>query len=238
MEWDDATRERLEVALNEADVVGVRLDPAGAYADVLLHVIALPESGPLMKDGRRIMRLNRPAELRFLLRRDPVGERAATQPAIPLADEAAVENLFDSLAWGGSIYGWRFFDDPGLTGDWPADPSLRISIRTEGGAHSFYWFNECGVERDGEAEGFCIEGTVTFDDLAVFDAEEREIPIDTFIADGVRQWDAVYAQDARLTVEAQRESQNRAPKWRKWAEGGESAWAQSEFCVTTLPVSV
>jgi hypothetical protein len=65
-----------------------------------------------MKDGRRIMRLNRPAELRFLPRRDPLGEQAATQPAIPLADEAAGENLFDSLAWGGSIYGWRFFESP------------------------------------------------------------------------------------------------------------------------------
>ncbi|MFT3873754.1 MAG: hypothetical protein QM714_14110 [Nocardioides sp.] len=223
MEWDDVTRERLEVALNESDVVGVRLDPARAYVDVLLHVIALPESGPLMKDGRRIMRLKRPAELRFLLRRDPIGEQAATQPAIPLADEAAVENFFDSLAWGGSIYGWRFFDEPGLTRDWPADPSLRIPVRTEGGAHSFYWFNECGIERDGEAEAFCIEGTVTFDDLVVFDAEEREIPIETFIADGVRQWDALYAHDERLSVEAQRESQNRAPKWRKWAEGAESA---------------
>jgi hypothetical protein len=223
MEWDDATRERLEVALNESDVVGVRLDAAGAYVDILLHVIALPESGALAKDGRRIMRVMRPAELRFLLRRDPVGEQAATQPAIPLADEEAVENFFDSLAWGGSIYGWRFFDEPGLTSDWPADPSLRISVRTEGGPHSFYWFNECGVERDGDSEAFCIEGTITFDDLAVFDAEERAIPIETFIADGVRQWDALYAHDERLSVDAQRESQNRAPKWRKWAEGAESA---------------
>jgi hypothetical protein len=223
MEWDDAIRERLGVALNESDVVGVRLDPARAHVDVLLHVIALSESGPLTKDGRRIMRLMRPAELRFLLRRDPIGEQAAIQPAIPLADEAAVENFFDSLAGGGSIYGWRFFDEPGLTSDWPADPSLRVPVRAEGGAHSFYWFNECGVERDGETEAFCIEGTVTFDDLAVFDAEEREIPIETFIADGVRQWDAFYAHDERLSVEAQRESQNRAPKWRKWAEGAESA---------------
>jgi len=137
MKWDAATRERLETALNESDVVGVRLDPTGAYVDVLLHVIALPESGPLAKDGRRIMRLMRPAELRFLLRRDPVGEQAAPQPAIPLADEAAVENFFDSLAWGGSIYGRRFFDESGLTSDWPADPSLRIPVRTDGGTHSF-----------------------------------------------------------------------------------------------------
>lgn len=223
MDWDDATRESLETALNESDVVGVRLDPAGAHVDVLLHVIALPESGPLLKDGRRIMRLTRPSELRFLLRRDPIGQQTATQPAIPLADVDAVEKFFDSLAWGGSIYGWRFFDEPGLTSDWPAEPSLRVSVRTGGGAHSFYWFNECGVEKDGETEGFCIEGTVTFDDLVVLDAAGREIPIDAFIADGVRQWDSLYAHDERLSVDAQRESQQEAPKWRRWALGSQSA---------------
>lgn len=77
--------------------------------------------------------------------------------------------------------------------------------------------------RRGECEALCIEGTVTFDDLVVLDAEEREIPIETFVADGVRQWDALYALDERLSVDAQRESRNRAPKWRKWAEGAESA---------------
>lgn len=166
MDWDEATRQRLEAALNESDVVGVRLDPAEAHVDVLLHVIALPESGPLIKDGRRIMRLTRPSELRFLLRRDPIGEQAATQPAIPLADAAAVEDFFDSLAWGDSIYGWRFFDEPSLTTDWPPEPSLRIAVRPDAGAHSFYWFNEGGVERDGVTESFCIEGTIAFDDLA------------------------------------------------------------------------
>lgn len=222
MDWD-ANRDRLETALNETDVVGVRLDPSGAHVDVLLHVIALPESGPLTKDGRRIMRLTRPAELQFLLRRDPVGEQPVTQPSIPLADEPAVEDFFDSLAWGGSIYGWRFFDDAGLTNDWPADPSLRISVRTDGGAHSFYWFNECGVESDGETVAFCIEGTVTFDDVVVLDAAGREVPIETFIADGVRQWDALYAHDERLSVDAQHEAQQGALKWRKWAIGGQSA---------------
>ncbi len=155
MEWDDATRERLETALNESDVVGVRLDPAG------------------------------------------------------------VEDFLESRAWGGSIYGWRYFDDPALTRDWPADPSLSIAIHSDGGAHSFYWFNECGVEGDGETESFCIEGTVTFDDLVVLDAAEHEIPLETVIADGVRQWDAFYRHDERLSLEAQHESQAGAPRWSK-----------------------
>lgn len=72
-------------------------------------------------------------------------------------------------------------------------------------------------------ESFCIEGTITFDDLVVLDADAREIPIDMFIADGVRQWDALYAHDERLSVDAQRESQQEAPKWRAWAVGSRSA---------------
>ncbi len=213
------------MALNESEVVGIRVDPDGRHVDVLLHVIALPKAGPLLKDGRRIMRLTRPAELRFLLRRDPIGEQVATQPAIPLADEATVEAFFESLAWGGSIYGWRFFDDPELTSDWPVESSLHITLRDDASAHTFYWFNECGVEREGETETFCIEGTVVFDELVVLDAAEREVPIDTFIADGVRQWDALYTHDPRLSVEAQHEVGAGAPKWRRWALGGESAIA-------------
>lgn len=218
VEWDDATRERLEVALNESEVAGVRMNPDGAHVDVLLHVVALPEFGPLVKDGRRIMRLTEPSEVRFLLRRDVAGDGVADQPAIPLADEAAVEEFFASLAWGGAIYGWRFFDLPELTSDWPATPSLRIQVGAGRGAHSFYWFNECGVAQDAGA-AYCIEGTVTFDDIVVLDADEREIPVELFVADGVRQWEALYAQDERLTVEAQRESRHGAPRWRRRWDG-------------------
>lgn len=223
MRWDDATREGLETALNESDVVGVRLCPDSQYVDVLLHVHSLPPAGPLMKDGRRILRLTSPSELRFLLRRDPLGEQPATQPAIPMADLSAVEDFFESLAWGGSIYGWRFFDEPELTSDWPAEPSLAVTVSDSVTPHTFYWFNECGVERDGYTAGYCIEGTIAFEDLQVLDASEREIPTETFIADGVRQWDALYAHDERLSVEAQREAHKAVSKWRTWASGGESA---------------
>jgi hypothetical protein len=72
MDWDNETRERLETALNESDVVGVRLDSSELHVDVLLHVLSLPANGLLAKDGRRILRLTAPSELRFLLRTDPV----------------------------------------------------------------------------------------------------------------------------------------------------------------------
>lgn len=223
MYWDDTSRERLETALNESDVVGVLLDPQHRHVDVLLHVLSLPASGPLARDGRRILRLAEPTELRFLLRRDPLGEHPSTQPAIPLTNLDAVEDFFESLAWGGSIYGWKFFDEPDLVQDWPEEPSLTVQLSSAAAAHTFYWFNECGLEREGETVRFCIEGTVSFADLRVLDASEHEIPVDTFIEDGVRHWDALYTRDERLSVESQREAQNEAPKWRRWATGGESA---------------
>jgi hypothetical protein len=66
MQWDDETRGTLETAQNESDVLGVRLDASGACRDLLLHVPALPETGPIDPDARRILRLKSP----ILLRRD------------------------------------------------------------------------------------------------------------------------------------------------------------------------
>lgn len=223
MDWHDETREGLEMALNESDVVGIRLDPSERYVDVLLHVLSLPVSGPLPKDGRRVLRLTAPSELRFLLRTGPVGEQPSDHPAVPLPDLTAVERFFDSLAWGGSIYGWRFFDDSELTSDWPVKPSLTVQLRDTPALHSFYWFNECGVEQGVETTSYCIEGTIAFDDLLVLDASGNEISTETFIADGVRHWEALYVHDARLSTGAQRAAQQGAPKWREWATGGRSA---------------
>ncbi len=102
-------------------------------------------------------------------------------------------------------------------------PSLVVEVQPVPADHTFYWFNECGVGRGDEAKAYCIEGTIAFDDLAVFDAAGGEIPTGRFLEDGVRHWDALYAHDARLSVDAQREAHERAPKWRAWATGAESA---------------
>lgn len=223
VDWGEAERSRLETALNESDFVGVRLEPSGDV-DILLHVLSLPPSGPLPRDGRRVLRLTSAQELSFLLRADRGGEQLTEQQVIPLANLAAVEAFFASLAWGGSIYGWRFFDDPELTADWPAEPSLTVRQRgAMPGDHTFYWFNECGAAEGEVTVGYCLEGTVTFRDVRVLDALGNELPVETFIADGIRHWDAVFARDERLSPEAQQVAQRDAPKWRAWAQGSHGA---------------
>ena len=211
MRWDEETRAAVDVALNEADVLGIRIEPSGAWCDLLLHVVALPETGPLDADARRILRLTSPAQVRVVLRTDRTGS-AGYGPAIPLPGLDTVEDFFASLGWSGSMYGWKFLDDPSLTHDWPARPSLTIGIRPGAGPHSLFWFNECGREEGRASVAYCIEGTVTFGDLEVLRADATPQPIDEFIADGHRYWQALRGHDARLSVEAQRAAQDWAPR--------------------------
>lgn len=217
VQWDEETRGHLEVALNEADVLGIRLDPSGAWCDLLLHVLALPETGPIDPDARRILRLAAPAQLRVMLR--PETGTAGYGPVIPLAGLDAVEDFFASLSWSGSMYGWKFLDRPSLTHDWPAQPSLTVAVREGAGSHSLYWFNQCRREEADTSVAYCIEGTVTFEDLEILRADATPQPLDEFIAAGLNFWQALHSRDPRLSVEAQRAAQDGTPSWRPYARG-------------------
>lgn len=61
--WTGTTRLEggLETALNESDVVAVRLDPPVRTSTSCFHVIAVPESGPLIKDGRLTRSIDAPS---------------------------------------------------------------------------------------------------------------------------------------------------------------------------------
>jgi hypothetical protein len=213
--WNTQTRTALEAALNEADVLGIRLAESGGWCDVLVHVLALPEAGPLDPDARRILRLFLPAQVKVLLREDRV-EPAGYGPVIPLPGLDAVEDFFASLSWSGSMYGWRFLDVASLADDWPAEPSLALSLRPEAGSHSLYWFNECGAREGGTTAAYCIEGTVTFADLEVRRADGTLEPLEEFIADGDRYWRALHSRDPRLSTDAQRAAQDGTPSWRPY----------------------
>lgn len=215
VDWRDDNRERLEVALTESDVVGVRL-PAieGGAVDVLLHVLALPESGPVANDPRRMLRFCGVDDVRVLLRRVT---RDGDGPPIELADLDAVEGFFESLVTGESLYGWRYFDEPSLTEDWPEQPSLRLTFDASPAPHQFYWFNECGRHEQGELRSYCIEGTIGFRDLEVLDAAGRRQNLDEFIADGARWWRGLQDSDPRVSVDAQSDARERQVFWRHWS---------------------
>lgn len=205
----------MDVALNEADVLGIRLAQAGAWCDLLMHVLALPETGPLDPDARRILRLTMPGRVSILLRRDRLGLDGCG-PVIPVSGLDAVEDFFASLSWSGAMYGWKFLDDPSLTSDWPARPSLTVEVRPAAAPHSLYWFNECGRAEGDTSAAYLIEGAVTFEDLEVLRADATPQRLDEFIADGRRHWQAMHNGDQRLSTEAQRAAQDGTPSWREY----------------------
>ena len=209
MTWEDRTREGLNITLNEAEVVGLRLEGTGAWCDLLLHVSLLPEDGPLDPDRRRILRLLAPGVVSVLLRTD---EAETYGDPLPLGSLDDVEAFFASLTRWDAMYGWRFVDDPERTADWPDHPSLTVRVRDGDAAHRLFWFNECGQDE----ASYCIEGTVTFDEIEVFRADGTPQPRDEFIADGVRQWQAFEAGDERLGLEAQEAALDGTPTWRPY----------------------
>lgn len=215
MEWEDKTRRAVEAGLNEAEVLGIRLEPTGAWCDLFLHVVALPETGSLDPDARRILRLNSPAQVRILLGKD-LAASSGYGPVMPFAGLDAVEDLFASLCWSGSLRGWKFLDDPSLTRSWPAESSLALDIRPGEGSHSLFWFNECGRNEGDTNVAYCIEGTITFEDLEVLRAGASPQPLDEFISEGHRYWQALHGRDERLSTQAQRAAQDGTPSWRPY----------------------
>lgn len=203
----------LNVALNEATVVGLRPVPGGGVV-LLLNVLALPATGPADPDGRRALICSGVSRTRVLLRRWNTAGDPTYGPAIPLRDFEAVEEFFASLSMFGAMYGWEFLDKPDLIDDWPPVVSLDRSLDAAAAAHSLYWFNECGQDdgRDGYVT-YCIEGVVDFQELTVERFDGTPVALEEFAAAGKRWWQGLYGNDPRVSPSAQ-VALGEPPSWR------------------------
>ncbi|SDY06040.1 hypothetical protein SAMN05421504_104379 [Amycolatopsis xylanica] len=178
--------ELLNVALNEATVLGLRPRPDGGVA-LLLEVLALPET----PDARRELIMSGVSRVRVLLRREIIGEGYG--PPIPLDGFAAIEAFFASITLPKSMYGWEFFDLPDVPDDWPPNVSFDVRPSAGPGSHSLHWFNEAGLDSEqGGYTPYCIEGIVEFETLAVTYADGTPLSLEDFAAAGKRWWDDFY----------------------------------------------
>ncbi|WP_216215421.1 hypothetical protein [Amycolatopsis aidingensis] len=209
----ERVRPDLNVALNEAAVVGLRPRPDNRV-ELLLHVLALPEQGPVDPDTRRALILSGVSEVRVLLRREYPGATRSDGPAIPLRDYGEVEDFFAAIGLCGTMYGWEFLDCTDPADDWPSVASLDIRTNATPGAHSLYWFNECGL--DNEDSGYvpyCIEGVIEFAELTVERFDGTPMAVEDFVAAGKRWWRAMPEEDPRVSPDAQA-TQPPSPRWR------------------------
>lgn len=219
MHWDKQLVDRLDLAFNEATVCGLRYDPSAAEVRLLVEVLALPEIGPIDPDPRRVVAFCGVSSVEVILRPDmPSGPG----PVLPLESLEALETFFASLGQADAMYGWSFIDVIDVSDDWKASPSLieRTSLQPAA-VHTLHWFTECGRPgREDEWERYVLQGVIRFDSVRVERGDSRPMPLEEFLADARRWWNAFESHDARLSGDAQKQAQARAASWRPW--GGTS----------------
>ncbi len=188
MEFSDEQVYAFGVALNEATVVAVAVDPERRAVAVTLGVLSLPEGGgPGPADPRVVLFLEPAGRIAASLRHGRWDDAAAPVEPFELGDLPGVVAGFLQL----SLYGWKFLDVPAddrfarwcdrLSLDWSSEPG--------GLAHTLDLF-QASPER-------ILDLRVWFDGIRIFTPDGHELAFDEFTAAGLRWWDALKAGDPR-----------------------------------------
>jgi hypothetical protein len=216
VEWDHGLVDRLDLALNESTVCGLHYDADRGEARLLIEVDALPEVGPIDRDPRRAVVMSSVESIEVIVRSDRAGGYG---PVLPVGSLDDLEQFFAGLSWAHPMYGWEFVDVADDGPAWQVEPSLRVIPGGGLAAHSLRWFTECGsAGRTGQPRSYVLQGVVWFAGLRIERADARPVPLEEFVADARRWWDAFRRGDARVSVDAQRQAQAGAARWRSWAD--------------------
>jgi hypothetical protein len=168
----------LGVALNEATLLGVEVDPSRRVAKLNLGVLSLPVEGSAQQDR----------EVQILL--SPVGRVCAVRSAAGAVQSFAIDELLRVVQdFGGCpIYGWEFLDTRFTK---PDQVSLDVGFpEPEGRGHSIAVFQDGGVKGR-------LDLWIWFDALKVLTSAGDPVPLADFIEGGRRWWDALHAGDPR-----------------------------------------
>ncbi len=198
------------LALDEATVVGIEVEPEERWVALTFTVLRLPaDEGPPPSDPR----------VQFVL--EPVGRIAASlrhgnwDDAAARVEEFELDRLEKVLATfeQASIYGSEFLDVPEKDGfaRWAERLSLDWRSEPGGTSHTLDLFQELGGSRH-------LELRLWFDELRIFDPDGHEIAFDNFTAAGVRWWDGFHAGDPRTDGEGIHRIAPPPRRWR-WLRG-------------------
>jgi hypothetical protein len=184
--WEQLKPE-LNVALNEATLLGFEVDADRRLGGATFSVLTLPVTGPTPDDAR--------IQLLF----SPVGRVAASlrlgrwnDPNAELVPFELAQLLREVQNFGGlPIYGWEFFDvHEEELARWDGRVSLDWRSGSDGTFHSIRVFQEHPANR-------YLSLIVWFDKLSARHPDGTAISLKEFTSGGRRWWDALYAGDAR-----------------------------------------
>lgn len=178
----------IDMALNEATLVGVEVDPLTRVAGLTFSVLSLPASGPPPSDTRVQILLGTVGRVAASLRAGTWDDSSAGALAFQLSELLQVVESFG----GGAIYGEEFLDvHDAQIQSWTGRVSLDLTFgKRDGLTHSISLFQEEGSSR-------YLDLIIWFDQLTIFDPQGREIAVSEFALGGRRWWDAFYRQDPR-----------------------------------------
>ena len=179
-------RNGLDIALNEAVLLGFEVDADRRLAAATFEVLTLPEPGPA-PDDRRVQFVFHPVgRVAASLRNGRWDDSEASIVPFSINDLLTVVQSFKGLP----IYGWEFIDTHNKELEkWGDRLSLDWTSGSDGVSHSITVFQD--------SEDRILDLCVWFDDLVIRNPARSTIPLDTFIAAGKRWWDALYAGDER-----------------------------------------
>ncbi|MEM9083242.1 MAG: hypothetical protein AAGB34_06555 [Planctomycetota bacterium] len=182
----DRIKSGLNVALNEATLIGVEVSEAHQVAVITLDLLTLPDSEcPTTEDARVSVVLRSVSRVAVSLRNGNWNDRAATPQPVTLASISGTVRSFR----GQPIYGEEFFDQEEDFQKWSDRLSLDVFFRKESSANSITLFQE-GAERH-------IDLRLWFDDLSIVTPQGQPLEPKHIIARAERWWKALYEGDPR-----------------------------------------
>lgn len=188
MDLNDDLRSGLNVALNEATFLNLRVNRDQESVDLLLSILTLPPSGPEPSDPRIMIRLHRVGRIAASLRAGLWNDEDAEVATIELIDLSDTVRSFGGVP----IYGADFFDSSEDSwSQWSNRLSMDEALGEGDREHWIELFQAGGTARH-------LDLRIWFDDFTIYDMERQIVSTDDFISGGIRWWDALNAGDDRV----------------------------------------
>ena len=187
----DDLKAGLNIALNEATLLGAELDTQRRRAALTFSVLSLMPSGEPPADPRIQIFLTPVGRAEGSLRyeRWDVPE-AEAEPFEPIELLELVETFKSP------VYGWKFFDLPENERLWRKRLSFSFLSGENGRSHSITLFQASEDSSLPQShKNRILEFSIWFDALSIKCPDGHKLSLEECIAAGRRWWDAMYAGD-------------------------------------------
>src|SRR5690606_10258259 len=180
-------KDGLNLALNEASIIGLDFDEGQQTVYVTFYPIAIQQDGTIPNDNR------------FLFAFKNVGRLASSLTLDK--DTTAIKFDPDQLADKMSeykneqLYGWEIIDNGDVIfKDWKDNKSFDLIINSDfDKQHTIDLFQEDKYSKK------TIDVRIWFDSIEIFDSNLKPFDIQTFIDNGKRGWDKLYESGWKTT---------------------------------------